>query len=147
MRLKEPKSTALIFSSGKIVCTGSKDEDMSWIAMRKFAWILQKLGNPVQFSKFQIQNIVGSCDTGLTIDLDLIHKKHDKFCSYEPEIFPGLVYRMLEPKIVLLIFVSGKIVLTGAKKKSDIEDGFKKIIPLLLDVQKKQLKFWVNNFN
>jgi transcription initiation factor TFIID TATA-box-binding protein len=47
MRLKDPKATALIFSSGKIVCTGSKDEEMSRIAMRKFARILQKLGNPV----------------------------------------------------------------------------------------------------
>ena len=134
MRLKEPKSTALIFSSGKMVCTGSKDENLSKIAMRKFAWILQKLGNPVHFNKFQIQNIVGSCDTGLTIDLDLIYQKHNKFCSYEPEIFPGLVYRMMDPKIVLLIFVSGKIVLTGAKTKADIESGFKKILPLLLEV-------------
>ena len=54
MRLKEPKATALIFSSGKIVCTGSKDETLSKVAMRKFARILQKLGNPIQFTKFEV---------------------------------------------------------------------------------------------
>lgn len=85
--------------------------------MRKFARILQKLGYPVQFGKFEVQNIVASCDTGMTLDLDQIVNKHSTYTNYEPEIFPGLVYRMLDPKIVLLIFVSGKIVLTGAKRK------------------------------
>lgn len=60
--------------------------------------------------------------------------------KYEPEIFPGLVYRMLDPKIVLLIFVSGKLVLTGAKKKEDIELGFKKIYPLLEEAKKKKME-------
>lgn len=116
MRIKEPKSTALIFSSGKIVCTGSSDEIQSKIAARKFARIIQKLGYPVTFNNFQVQNIVGSCDTGIAIDLEKISQKYGgEYCSYEPEIFPGLVYRMYDPKVVLLIFVSGKIVLTGAK--------------------------------
>ncbi len=72
MRLRRPKTTALIFSSGKMVCTGAKNEEASKIASRKFARIVQKLGNPIQFSSFKIQNIVGSCDVGFPIDLEHI---------------------------------------------------------------------------
>lgn len=63
---------------------------------------------------------MGSCDVGFPISLESLSTAHDKFSQYEPEIFPGLIYRMATPKIVLLIFASGKIVLTGAKNKSDI---------------------------
>ncbi|KAF9896548.1 TATA-box-binding protein, partial [Lobosporangium transversale] len=63
----------------------------------------------------KIQNIVGSCDVKFPIRLEGLAYAHGPFTSYEPELFPGLIYRMVKPKIVLLIFVSGKIVLTGAK--------------------------------
>ena len=141
MRLREPKTTALIFASGKMVCTGAKNEEASRIASRKYARIIQKLGFPVSFTNFSIQNIVGSVDVKFPIDLEYISNKHHEFCSYEPEIFPGLVYRMIDPKIVLLIFVSGKLVLTGAKRKVDIDGAFQKIYPLLLDAKKRQLSF------
>ncbi|KAK1288021.1 TATA-box-binding protein 1 [Acorus calamus] len=88
MRIREPKTTALIFASGKM--------------------------------DFKIQNIVGSCDVKFPIRLEGLAYSHGAFCSYEPELFPGLIYRMKQPKIVLLIFVSGKIVLTGAKKDQNI---------------------------
>lgn len=139
MRLRNPKTTALIFASGKMVCTGAKNEEASRIASRKFARIIQKLGNPVQFTNFKIQNVVGSCDINFPIDLEHIANKHNKFCSYEPEVFPGLVYRMMDPKLVLLIFVSGKIVLTGAKRKTDIDLAFEKIYPVLEDGKKKRI--------
>ncbi len=115
MRLKVPKTTALVFASGKMVCTGAKNEESSKVASRKFARIIQKLGNPVSFTQFKIQNVVGSCDIGFPIDLEHIGQKYSEFCSYEPEVFPGLIFRMLEPKLVFLIFVSGKIVVTGAR--------------------------------
>ena len=140
MRLREPKTTALIFASGKMVCTGAKNEEASRIAARKFARIIQKLGNVVSFTNFKIQNIVGSSDVNFPIDLEHIANKHNHFCSYEPEVFPGLVYRMIEPKIVLLVFVSGKLVLTGAKRKVDIDTAFKRIYPVLLDAQKKKIE-------
>jgi transcription initiation factor TFIID TATA-box-binding protein len=122
MRIREPKTTALIFSSGKMVCTGAKSEENARLAARKFARIIQKLGFPSQFKEFKIQNIVGSCDVKFPIRLELLAVRHANFCSYEPELFPGLIYRMLEPKVVLLIFVSGKIVLTGAKEKQHIQE-------------------------
>lgn len=146
MRIRSPRTTALIFSSGKMVCTGAKSEDDSRLAARKYARIIQKLGfqvrfglssfwgvlycyfqmsNSIRFSRclqakfmdFKIQNIVGSIDVGFSIRLEYFHTCHSNFCSYEPELFPGLIYRLHEPKVVLLIFVSGKVVITGKQAK------------------------------
>ena len=137
MRIKEPKTTALIFASGKMVCTGARSEQDSRKAARQYAKIIQKLGyDKVRFSEFKIQNIVGSCDVKFQISLEGL-SAGTKSSSYEPEIFPGLIFKMLQPKIVLLIFVSGKIVLTGAKEKEEIFEAFKKIYPVLQRYKKK----------
>eukprot|EP00124_Ichthyophonus_hoferi_P004035 Ihof_evm1s400 gene=Ihof_evmTU1s400 len=122
MRIREPKTTALIFASGKMVCTGAKSEEESKLAARKYARIIQKLGFPAKFTEFRIQNIVGSCDVKFPIRLEAIQIQHSQFANYEPELFPGLIYRMFDPKIVLLIFVSGKVVLTGAKRRPEIKE-------------------------
>lgn len=136
MRIREPRTTALIFASGKMVCTGAKTEVQSRISARKFARIIQKIGFEPKFTDFHIHNIVASCDLGFTIRLDLLNSWHSKFSFYEPELFPGLVYRMVEPKIVLLVFISGKIVLTGAKFKQQIFHGFENILPILKSFRK-----------
>lgn len=75
--------------------------------------------------------VVGSCDVKFPIRLEGLASKHHNFSSYEPELFPGLIYRMMKPKIVLLIFVSGKIVLTGAKVREEIYQAFELIYPVL----------------
>lgn len=98
-----------------MVCTGAKSRQDSEFATRKYAKMIQKIGFDVKLRDFKVQNIVGSCDVGFNISLEQLSSEHVRMCQYEPEIFPGLIYRMAEPKIVLLIFVSGKIVLTGAK--------------------------------
>lgn len=116
MRIREPRTTALIFSSGKMVCTGAKSEEQSRLAARKYARVVQKLGFPAKFLDFKIQNMVGSCDVKFPIRLEGLVLTHQQFSSYEPELFPGLIYRMIKPRIVLLIFVSGKVVLTGKLK-------------------------------
>lgn len=131
MRIREPKTTALIFASGKMVVTGAKSEDDSKLASRKYARIIQKLGFNAKFTDFKIQNIVGSCDIKFPIRLEGLASRHHNFSSYEPELFPGLIYRMMKPKIVLLIFVSGKIVLTGAKVREEIYQAFELIYPVL----------------
>ena len=138
MRIREPKTTALIFASGKMVVTGARSEEDSRKASRQFAKIIMKLGYQVKFTEFKIQNIVGSCDVRFAIRLEGLAATHSKFCSYEPEMFPGLIYKMAQPKIVLLIFVSGKIVLTGAKDRSDIFTAYEKIYPVLLGFRKKE---------
>ncbi|KNC82831.1 TATA-box-binding protein 2 [Sphaeroforma arctica JP610] len=136
MRIREPKTTSLIFASGKMVCTGAKSEEMSKLAARKYARIIQKLGFKARFTEFKIQNIVGSCDVKFPIRLEGLAFTHGNFASYEPELFPGLIYRMMEPKIVLLIFVSGKVVLTGAKEREQIYEAFENIYPVLTEFRK-----------
>jgi len=136
MRIREPKTTALIFASGKMVCTGARNEEDSRKASRQYAKIIRKLGFNVKFTEFKIQNIVGSCDIQFPIRLEGLASEHAKFCNYEPEMFPGLIYRMIVPKIVLLIFVSGKIVLTGAKVREEIYEAFENIYPVLTEFRK-----------
>ncbi|KAJ8763182.1 hypothetical protein K2173_025567 [Erythroxylum novogranatense] len=138
MRIREPKTTALIFASGKMVCTGAKSEQQSKLAARKYARIIQKLGFPAKFKDFKIQNIVGSCDVKFPIRLEGLAYSHGAFSSYEPELFPGLIYRMKQPKIVLLIFVSGKIVITGAKVRDETYTAFENIYPVLTEFRKVQ---------
>ncbi|OXB57953.1 hypothetical protein ASZ78_009360 [Callipepla squamata] len=91
----------------------SHSEEQSRLAARKYARVVQKLGFPAKFLDFKIQNMVGSCDVRFPIRLEGLVLTHQQFSSYEPELFPGLIYRMVKPRIVLLIFVSGKVVLTG----------------------------------
>lgn len=99
MRIRDPKTTALIFASGKMVVTGAKSEDDSRLASRKYARIIQKLGFDAKFTEFKIQNIVGSCDVKFPIRLEGLHYGHGKFSSYEPEV---CVYRegfdILDPR-------------------------------------------------
>lgn len=136
MRIREPKTTALIFASGRMVITGAKSEEFCRLAARKFARIIQKLGFPAKFSEFKIQNIVGRCDVKFPVRLEGLAFSHGHFSSYEPELFPGLIYRMVKPKVVLLIFVSGKIVLTGAKVREEIYQAFENIYPVLTEFKK-----------
>jgi len=136
IRLREPKTTALIFASGKMVCTGAKSEDHSKLAARKYARIIQKLDFKIKFTDFKIHNIVASCDVKFAIRLEDLATQHRNFACYEPELFPGLIYRMLKYNIVLLIFVSGKIVLTGAKVRNDIYNAFEDVYRSLLSFKK-----------
>ncbi|XP_043252046.1 TATA-box-binding protein [Colletes gigas] len=137
MRIRNPRATALIFHSGKVVCTGARCEEDSYLATRKFARIIQKLGFPVKFYNFKIQNIVATCDLKFPIKLENLNHIHGQFSSYEPELYPGLIYRMVSPRVVLLIFVNGKIVLTGAKNRTDLQDALSNIYPILKSFRKQ----------
>ncbi|KAJ8984363.1 hypothetical protein NQ317_003510 [Molorchus minor] len=108
MRLREPRTTALIFKSGKIVCTGARNEHDALLASKKFARIIQKLGFNIQFVNFKVQNLVATCDLRFPIKLENLNMMHGQFSSYEPELFPGLIYRMIKPRLVLLIFCEWK---------------------------------------
>jgi transcription initiation factor TFIID TATA-box-binding protein len=126
-RLKKPKTATLIFSSGKMVCTGSKSERQAHKAVLKVVDELKKggiviVGRPV----IVVQNIVASAGLGGTIDLEKVVYSLKK-TMYEPEQFPGLIYRMDEPKVVILIFASGKLVCTGAKKEIQVHIAVNKL--------------------
>lgn len=86
--------------------------------------------------KFKVQNMVGSCDVKFPIYLEGLCLTHAQFSTYEPELFPGLIYRMVKPRVVLLIFVSGKVVITGAKYRRDIDEAFNQIYPILKGFKK-----------
>lgn len=131
MKIRNPKTTALIFSSGKMVCTGAKSEEDSKKAAKKYAKTIKNMGFDVRFTDFKVQNIVASADVGFAIRLESLSHRHSEFCQYEPEIFPGLIYRIYQPKVVVLIFVSGKIVLTGAKTREQIKEAYNNILPAL----------------
>jgi len=116
--------------------TGAKNEADSHLAARKYCRIIQRLGFPTKFANFMVQNIVGSCDVKFPIRLEGLLLNHSQFSSYEPELFPGLIYRMVQPRIVLLIFVSGKMVITGARNRQQIYEAFNNIYPILRSYKK-----------
>ena len=138
MRIRQPKATGLIFSNGKLICCGAKSEEESRIAARRIAKTVHKLGFKCRFTQFLIRNMVASCFVGFKIRLEGLNCHHSNFCIYDPEVlkFPGLIYRMTKPKIVLLIFASGKIILTGAKNKHDLYHAFQNIYPVLSQFKK-----------
>jgi transcription initiation factor TFIID TATA-box-binding protein len=132
-RLKRPKTATLIFNSGKMVCTGAKSEKEARRAVMKVVKELKK-GGIIIISKpeLKIQNIVASASLGGMIDLEKAPYTLGK-TMYEPEQFPGLIYRMDEPKVVILLFASGKLVCTGAKKEQDVYDAVRKLHKILED--------------
>ncbi len=124
-----------------MVITGAKSEEKSEQAAKMYAKMIKKQGTPdVKLQDFKIQNIVGSCGVSFAISLESLNTGHSAYSTYEPELFPGLIYRMHKPKIVLLIFASGKIVLTGAKSREDIYTAFDNIYNILRQFEKKKPK-------
>ncbi len=119
-RLESPRTATLIFRTGKMVCTGAKSEDMAIKAVRTVVQKLRK--NKIKIKKdavVVVQNIVAAINLGGKIHLEKAARILPR-SMYEPEQFPGLIHRMLDPKTVILIFASGKLVCTGAKKETDV---------------------------
>ncbi|WP_277554600.1 TATA-box-binding protein [Halobaculum limi] len=120
-RTTDPKSAALIFRSGKIVCTGAKSTDAVHEALHIVFDKLRELEIPIEDDpEITVQNIVTSADLGKSLNLNAIAIGLGlENIEYEPEQFPGLVYRLDEPSVVALLFGSGKLVITGGKQPSD----------------------------
>ncbi len=119
-RLTAPRTATLIFRTGKMVCTGAKSEEL---AIKAVNTVVQKLRKgKIKIKKdpiITVQNIVAAINLGGKIHLEKAAKTLPR-SMYEPEQFPGLIHRMLEPKTVMLLFASGKLVCAGAKKESDV---------------------------
>jgi len=119
-RLKIPKTATLLFSTGKMVCTGSKSEDMAREAVKLVVKRLRKEGIKIKKDAVvTVQNIVSSINLGGKIDLEKTARTLPR-SLYEPEQFPGVIHRMVDPKTVILIFASGKLVCVGAKNEKDV---------------------------
>jgi transcription initiation factor TFIID TATA-box-binding protein len=129
LRTKEPKAAALIFRSGKVVCTGSKSVEDARRAVKQIVKIVGSLGIPViDEPEVRVQNIVASADLGSDLNLNAIAVGLGlENIEYEPEQFPGLVYRLRDPRVVVLIFGSGKMVVTGGKNPEDAQRAVNKI--------------------
>mmetsp|Transcript_40613 Transcript_40613/g.65296 ORF Transcript_40613/g.65296 Transcript_40613/m.65296 type:complete len:245 (+) Transcript_40613:55-789(+) len=132
LRSRQPRSVASIFASGKVTLqtrtTGEAKQ-----AARKVAKLVQKItGNDsVRCSDFEITNILGSGSVPFRVRLENLASEHHKYASYEPDLFPGLVYRVESPKCVLLVFASGRVVLTGARTEDALMKGFDLLYPVL----------------
>jgi len=126
-RLKRPKTATLIFNSGKMVCTGARSEKESRRAVMKVIEELKKIGIIIIHKpELKIVNIVASGNLGGIIDLEKCAYTLRK-TMYEPEQFPGLIYRMQDPQVVILLFASGKLVCTGARYEQDVYDSVSKL--------------------
>jgi len=135
-RLKKPKTAILIFSTGKMVCTGAKSEKEAKRAVQKVVIELKKSGIIIPGKpEIKIVNIVATANLLGRIELEDCTYSLGK-TMYEPEQFPGLVYRMDEPKVVILLFASGKLVCTGATKEEDVYTAVDK---LHKDLEEKDL--------
>jgi transcription initiation factor TFIID TATA-box-binding protein len=122
-RIKRPKSAILIFSTGKMVCTGAKSEKEAKRAVKKVVRELKKSGIIIPGkAEIKVVNMVASANLSGLIDLERAAYSLGR-TMYEPEQFPGLIYRVDSPKVVFLIFASGKIVCTGATKEEDVYDA------------------------
>ncbi len=134
-RLDEPQTALLLFSSGKVVCTGAKSVEDVDRAIGKLVERLEPIQDGVaKKPKVTIQNIVATTDLGKDLRLNNIAVSLGlENVEYEPEQFPGLVYRVFDPKVVALLFGSGKVVCTGAKKVEDVSRALEKITQDLQD--------------
>ena len=134
-RISEPQTAILLFSSGKAVCTGARSIEDVHRAISVLVERLQKIQPEVSSTPpTTIQNIVATTDLGSELRLNNIAVSLGlENVEYEPDQFPGLVYRVSDPKVVALLFGSGKVVCTGAKKVEDVERALKRIIRDLED--------------
>ncbi len=128
-RIKKPKTATLLFRSGKLVCTGAKALDQVKQAVELVVDSIRETGVTVDdYPEITVQNIVASADLGSPINLtSTVISLGLERVEYEPEVFPGLVYRLDQPKVVMLLFGSGKLVCTGAKKPHDVEEAIEHI--------------------
>ncbi|MBI2134048.1 TATA-box-binding protein [Candidatus Woesearchaeota archaeon] len=138
IRIKEPKTSALIFSSGKVVCTGARSMDKVEESIKKIIKSLEKIGIKITIKpEIKIQNIVASGTVGMDLNLNTLAMKL-RNTEYEPEQFPGLVYKLIDPEIkaTFLLFSNGKIVCTGTKSETEVNTALDKLIDNLKKVKK-----------
>ncbi len=131
-KAEEPRASFLIFSSGKMNCVGAKSIKDAELAIKRLTRKLRRAGFEIKSEpKIKVQNIVASIDFGRRFDLEEIARNFEN-AEYEPEVFPGLVFRLDDPKVAVLLFTIGKGVCVGARNKNDIEKAAEEIVNLRL---------------
>ena len=125
IRMENPKIAALVFGSGKVVLTGAKSQNDLFAGLKNLTAMLKTVYPDIpEDPKCTVQNMVISADLGAHVNLNKIAMSLslDKI-EYEPEQFPGLVYRLDDPKTVVLLFGSGKLIITGGKTEEDAKQA------------------------
>ncbi|TFG27068.1 MAG: TATA-box-binding protein [Promethearchaeota archaeon] len=133
-RLDSPRASFLIFSTGSMVVTGLKNVKLIDKAVSKLMKILKGFGLKLPEPNIKIQNFVASGDLHIPIDLNKAVLLME-YAMYEPEVFPGLIYHMKDPKAVFLIFSTGKIVCTGVKNEEMVKKAILKLNRLIHELQ------------
>lgn len=137
MKIRNPKSTANIWSSGKVTSTGSTSEDDARKSARRVSRILQKLGFKVRFSGYRVVNVLGTCTMPFSVKVVNFSQKNRDHCSYEPELHPGVHYRIPEIKASLKIFSTGSITVT-APSVENVQKSIEHIFPLVFEFRKER---------
>ena len=131
IRIKEPKTTGLIFSSGNVVCTGAKSLDEVRGSLEKIKETLKKININITITpEIHIQNMVANGNIHMDLNLNTLAMKLDN-TEYEPEQFPGLVYKLNKAKATFLLFSNGKIVCTGTKSEAEVYKSVHMLIDIL----------------
>ena len=134
MKLRRPYTTAFMWSSGKITCTGANSENQAHVAARKYARVLQKMGFNCRFRNYRVVNVLGTCTMPFAIKITNFSKEHRK-ASYEPELHPSVTYQIKEPRATLKIFYTGSITIT-APCVANIQSAVEYIYPLVYPFQR-----------
>ena len=145
MRIEKPRATILVFSTGKMVITGLRKAIEAEVVVEKVMKRIKKAGVSISKPIITIQNVVASGDLHELVDLNLAAITLDS-AMYEPEVFPGLIYRMQDPKTVFLIFSTGRIVCTGAKDKVVVKEVVIKLNKEIRELGITQNKFKDSDF-
>jgi TATA-box binding protein (TBP) (component of TFIID and TFIIIB) len=132
MRIRKPYSTASIWPSGKVTCTGATSEALAKVSARRFARCLQKLGFEVKFRNFRIVSVLGTCSLPFAIKIADFSKRYKRNAEYEPEIHPGVTYRLTRPKATLKIFSTGSITIT-APRVANAQAAIERVFPLVYE--------------
>lgn len=128
LRIKEPKSAVLVFSSGNLVCTGTKSVSQVRQVIEQVIKQLRKINVNVTIKpKIKVQNIVASGSINLKLNLNFLALEMEN-TEYEPEQFPGLVYKLINPNATFLLFSNGKLVCTGTKTRKQLDESMDQLL-------------------
>lgn len=135
IRIKDPKTSALIFSSGNVLCTGARSMEKVHQAIARIIESLEKINIHIKIKpEVKIQNIVASGAIGMKLNLNVLAMKLEN-TEYEPEQFPGLVYKLMEAKATFLLFSNGKVVCTGTKSEGEVGKAMEMLVQRLQKFQ------------
>lgn len=157
LKMRQPSGAVLVFSTGRIVCTGPKKQLVATYLLNYTVSLLRKYGYPglrIKPGTWSVENIVADASISHKINLSVFYARHSECCNYEPSIFPGVTFRKTCQSpgskgivITLLIYGSGKLVITGAKKEGYIRDALEECLPDIWDARVRHKKRPITSYS